>query len=118
MTTIQVINQATFQEQYGNKVGSLMFPDEWYNCLSYVNKTKLRKNIKDKLPKGARIIGVLIATQSNPNFKNIVNEAIPYETAVCADKDQAGAYYKTYEGMTFSCWVSDFPVGDAIVVYK
>ena len=116
MTTIQVINKATFEEQYGNKVGSILFPSDWYDCLSYVNTTKLRKNIKDQVPKGARILGVLVPTTASPTYKNVANKQVPYKTPLCADRNQDGAYYKTYPEMNFAMWASDFPVGDAIVV--
>lgn len=117
-TNIEVINLATFEEQYGDKVGSLLFPDEWYDCEKYVDKVKLRMNIKDKLPNGVRIVKVLIPVDTSPRFKNIANRLVPYKNPLCASKEQDGAYYKTYPEINFAMYASDFPVGDAIVVYK
>ena len=111
MTTIQIISLSAYKEQYANKTGSLMFPDEWYDCLHYVDKKKLRTNIKDRLPKGARIMGVIIPTQDNPCFKNVENKSIPYRTPLCASSNQDGAYLGKY-GM----FVCDYPIGDAIVI--
>jgi hypothetical protein len=116
MTTIQVINKATFEEQYRNQVGSLLFPSDWYDCLHYVNTTKLRKNIKDQVPKGARILKVLVPVDTSARYTNVANKQVPYKNPVCADRTQDGAYYKTYPEMNFAMWASDFPVGDAIVV--
>lgn len=117
-TSVEIINTKTYDERYKGEVGSLLFPEIWYDCLGYVDKKKLRQNFKDQLPKGARIVKVLIPTDTNPLYKNIGNPLIPYATAVCASKDQDGAYYKEYPEMNFAMWASNYPVGDAIIVYK
>ena len=114
MTTVRIITKTTYNTEIANKVGSLCFPDEWYDCSHSVNKVQLRKNLKDELPNGSKIYKVLIPTQNSSSFKNIANRLIPYETAMCASKNQDGAYYKTEYG--FTMWASDYPVGDAIVV--
>jgi hypothetical protein len=115
-TTITLISNYKFEKDYESKLGSLMFPTEWYDCLCYVNTTKLRKNLP-KLPKGSKILGVLVPTTNNPEFVNQQNTAVPYETPVCADKTTDGAYYKTYPNMGgFAMWATDHPVGNAIIV--
>jgi hypothetical protein len=113
MTSIQIISFSAYKEQYANKTDSLMSPDEWYwyDCSHYVDKKQLRKNIKDRLPKGARIMGVIIPTQDNPCFKNVENKSIPYRTPLCASINQDGAYIDKY-----GRYVSDYPIGDAIVI--
>jgi hypothetical protein len=116
MTTIQVISEATYQEEYRNKVGSMLFPSDWYDCLHYVNTTKLRKNIINQVPKGARFVKVLVPVDTSSRYKNVANRKVPYKIPVCADRTQDGAYYKEYPEMNFAMWASDFPVGDAIVV--
>jgi len=113
MTTIEVINQITFKTTYEGKVGTLMFPDELWDCKNYVDMEKFRKTIKDKLPKGARIQSILVYTNPSPNFKNIANKDIPYKTAVCVDKTADGAFKGKYGIMS-----ALNPLGDAIVVYK
>ena len=116
--TTKVIPYKTYMKEYINNVGSLMFVDDWYECNSYVDKVKLRKNIKSLLPKGARIYSILIPTEGSPNYKNVVNKTIPYKTPLCASPDQDGAYLKHYPEINFTMWASDYPIGDAIVVYK
>ena len=73
MTTIQVIPHSQYQQQLKDKIGTLMFPDELHNSTGYVDLVKLRKNIKDQIPKGKKIVGVIVHTTSSPNFKNIAN---------------------------------------------
>jgi hypothetical protein len=116
MTTVTVISKARYEAEYNDKVGSLLFPSDWYDCLHYVDTTKLRKNIKNQLPSGATILRVLIPVDTSSRYKNIANRKIPYKTALCADRTQEGAYYKEYPEMNFAMWASDFPVGDAVVV--
>lgn len=110
MTTVEIITLSVYKEQYANKRTSLLCEGEWYECLHYVDKKQLRKNIKDKLQKGSRIMAVIVPTQHNPNFKNVENKSIPYRTPLCAFSNQDGAYMGKY------CYVSDYPVGDVIVV--
>lgn len=116
MTTVTVISKATYEAEYNDKVGSLLFPSDWYDCLSYVDTTKLRKNIKNQLPSEATILRVLIPVDTSSRYKNIANRKIPYKVPMCADRTQEGAYYKEYPEMNFAMWASDFPVGDAVVV--
>ena len=73
MTTIQVIPHSQYQQQLKDKIGTLMFPDELHNSTGYVDLVKLRKNIKDQIPKGKKIVGVIVHTTSSPNFKKIAN---------------------------------------------
>jgi hypothetical protein len=120
MTTIQVIHNITFDYVSRNesKVGSLMFPDELWDCKDCVDIKKFRKNIKDKLPllplpKGARIQSILVYTNSSPHFKNIANKLIPYKYEVGSHKNADGAFVS-------KCGITSVlnPLGDAIVVYK
>jgi hypothetical protein len=114
-TTITIVSKYNFEKDYASKLGSLMFPAEWYDCLHYVDTAKLRKNLP-KLPKGSKILRVLVPTTNNPEFVNQQNTAVPYKWAVCADKETDGAYYKEYPGRNFAMWATDHPVGNAIVV--
>ena len=117
MTTLTVISKYTYEAEHNTKLGSLLYPSYWYDCKHHVDTTKLRKIIKDRIPKGVRILHVLIPTENNINhYRNVINKQVPYKTAVCASQSQDGAYYKTYPEMNFSMWASDYPVGDAVIV--
>ena len=113
--TVTVISIDKFVNEYQDKLGSLMFPAEWYDSSHRVDLKKLRKNIPP-LPKASRIMRVLVATDNNPEFLNKQNKQVPYKTSVCADKSLDGAYYKNYPEMNFSMWAVDYPAGNVVVV--
>lgn len=117
MTSIQVITHEQYQQQLKDKIGTLMFPDELHNSTGYVDLVKLRKNIKDQIPKGKKIVGVLVHTTSSPHFKNVANTQVHYKSPLCAHATQDGAYKKNCAYGGGEMWVSDHPVGDVIVVY-
>ena len=114
MATIQVISQEQYTQELKDKIGTLMFPDELHNSTGYVDLVKLRKNIKDQMPKGAKILAVLVHTDSSPLFKNVANTQVPYKSPLCAHPTQDGAYKTNKYG--FEAFISDHPVGDVIVV--
>lgn len=118
MTSIQVITHSQYQQQLKDKIGTLMFPDELHNSTGYVDLVKLRKNIKDQIPKGKKIVGVIVHTTNSPHFKNIANRQVPYKNPLCAHPTQDGAYKKKFSYCPEEMFVSDFPAGDVIVVYK
>ena len=45
MTTTQVITKTEFKNKYQSKMGSLLFPSEYYDCLHYCNEEELIKNL-------------------------------------------------------------------------
>ena len=117
--TLTIISNTQYENEYQSKTGSLMFPDDWWNCLNYVDTKRLRRNLKEQsitLPKGSKFLRILVPTTNNPEFQNKRNTNIPYATSVCADRDMDGAYYKSYPEMNFSMWAVDYPVGNAIIV--
>ena len=116
MTTIQVISNEQYKQELKDKIGTLMFPDELHNSTGYVDLVALRKNIKDQIPKGKKIVGVIVHTTSSPHFKNVANRQVPYKSPLCAHPTQDGAYQVNKYGMEM--FVSDHPVGDVIVVYQ
>ena len=73
-----VIDNATYKKDFLPKQGTLGCPDELWDCGHYVDKKKLRKEIT--LPKGARVIKVLITNEGSPEFENKVNKQITYKT--------------------------------------
>jgi hypothetical protein len=103
-----VIDNATYKKDYQSKQGSLSFPDELWDCGFYVDKKKLRKAIT--LPKGARILKVLITTESSPEFENKVNEQIVYKTPMSVSSKHPKAEEGNYG------YVARNPVGKAWIV--
>jgi hypothetical protein len=115
MTTIQVITNDEFMDKYSRKLGSLLFPGEYYDCKHHTDLIELRKNLPIDLPARAKILRVLVATLNSPEFKNIANLFVPYKHALCASEQADGAYLKLQSNYE-SVWVTDHPVGDAIVI--
>jgi hypothetical protein len=112
MTTTSILTKAQYEQNIKDKVGTLMFGDDFYDATSYVDCAKVRKQfgLKGK-------IQIIITTQSHPEFKNIANLDIPYKTPVCSAEDTAGAYRHTY-GPGYSMWATNNPVGDAYIITK
>jgi hypothetical protein len=120
MTSIRIISATEYSNSLAGQVGTLLFPDRWWDCSSYLDMKQVSKNVKrvNPLPKGARIKMVLVLSRDEPEFKNIANRVLPYRCAVCADQSYDGAYYKQYPEMNFAMWATDYPLGDAVVVYS
>ncbi len=117
MTTTNVISNKQYEAMdIDDKIGTLMFADIWYDCLSYVDTKNLKKSVV--IPKGARILKVLVMTNSHPEFKNIINKTIPYKHPVCAHKTADGAYQREdlKKLMGGDLWWINNPLGDAIIV--
>ena len=89
-----------------SKTGSLMFPDDLWDCESYADHKALKQNLGIT----GRILHILVLQRDDPNFRNIPNTDIPYTYPVCVDKGMAGAYLGRYG------WVTNHPIGDAIIV--
>lgn len=113
--TITIISKNLFEKDYQDKLGSLMFPAEWYDCLHHTDTRKLRKNLPS-IPKGSRVLRVLVPTANHPEFVNKQNKTIPYKHSLCANEGDDGAYYKTYPEMNFAMWATDYPLGNAVIV--
>jgi len=88
-----------------------MFSAEFYDCLHYVNTTKLRK--KFNLKGRGKITHILLRNMDDPLFVNTANKDICYKTHLCVDRTMDGAVEGKY-GM----WVTSHPIGNAIVVLK
>lgn len=111
--TTTVMSYEEFGTSLAGKVGSLMFPDELYDCSYFCDKTKIKKLIKDQLPEKARIHAVLVHTTASPLFKPVANKGIPYKMEVATFANSDGAFRDKYGG-----WASKMPLGDAIVIFK
>ena len=103
-----VIDNATYKKNFLNKIGSIGFPSELWECSYYVDKKKLRKAIT--LPKGARILKILVTTDRSTDFENIVNEQITYKKAMSV----SSSHPKAIEGR-FGYGAMN-PVGKAWIV--
>lgn len=115
MATVEVISKTRYKAEFESRVGTLMFPSDYYNCLHHVDKQKLRKHLGESIPKGRRILAVLVANSSSDSFKNIKNEAIFYKDPVYTDESMDGAYLYP-EGINTFVYVTNHPIGDAFVV--
>lgn len=115
MTTTSIISKEEYATMgIDGKVGTLMFGDDWYDVLSYVDTKKFRKSVE--LPKGSRIVKILVKTMSHPEFKNIANKSIPYKHPLVAYATDDGAYQRETPFMPNDWWYMNNPLGDAIVV--
>ena len=100
-------------------MGSLMFPSQLYDCLHYVDKNELRKDlIADgfQFVKGAKILKVLTHTDEHPEYKNVQNEMVRYKSPLCSDKNMAGAFYYQSKIPDFKYWATNHPVSDVTIV--
>ena len=75
---VRVMKRSEFSET--NKIGSLLFPSEYYDATYNCDLKKVRKAVPELA--GQRIYKVLITTQKHPNFRYIVNEKITYKQAM------------------------------------
>lgn len=100
MTTNTIITNTEYNSgTLRQKTGTLMFPDELYDVIHFCDITKIRKNLGERIPKGKRILAVLVHTTASPHFKNELNMDIIYKIPVFA-----------YEDLSYN------PVGDVIIV--
>lgn len=109
-----IITEKEFNEMFADKVGTLMFPDDLWDCMGYVDCKKMRSELKNDLPRGAKIKKVLIHNEPSAGYKNIKNTKIPYAYRLCCSETHDGAFRDKQLGM----WLCNYPVGDAIVVIK
>jgi hypothetical protein len=104
------INTIITKQQYTEmSKGSI---DKYYDCSHFIDLKALQKKMKSK----KTIKKVIVITREHPEFKNVANTDIAYTTPLCADRTDAGAYYKIYPEMNFSMWAMDNPLGDAFIV--
>ncbi len=126
LSMIQLINEvitpeATISfitEEYYKENISLYLDEDYYcEITRYVNMPKLRKNVKDQLQPDAKLRFVFAMSYRNPLMnRKLINLKTPYKKPCAVDAEDAGSYYKTYEGNRMC--VADYPVGDCIVVYN
>ena len=104
--TVHIISEEVFETDFKDKVGSLMFPDEYWSCKSYVDKPLLKK----KLKLNGKIKDVLVKTGYNSNAR--INKLVKYKTELRVPEGTEDAkYYPCSNG-----WYSGFPIGDVWIV--
>jgi len=109
--TTTIINRETYNAEYANKSGSsLIFEEDLWDCKSYVDSTKLRKNLC--LKGRGKILHVLVRRKGDPLFINKANTDIPYKYRVCSDSDMDGATRDSGSSM----YTVNHPIGHVIVV--
>jgi len=88
-------------------IGTLMFPNYFWDISEYVDKKKLQKKMKSK----KTIKKVICLTANHQDFKPIQNKDIDYESPLCVSSDWEGAYKGKY-GIS----VSNHPYGNVFLV--
>jgi len=119
MATTTIITKATYDVEYANKSSSsLIFPAEMFDCLGYVDVPKLRKKLK--LKGRGKVFGILLRNDDDPQFVNIANKDIVYKNPVFISKNADGAFKYDMKkwGRDMDMWVTNHPIGNAIVVVK
>jgi hypothetical protein len=113
MATTTIINKATYDAEYADKSGSsLMFDADFFDCLGYVDRVKLRKKLN--LKGRGKLVAVLLRRMDDPLFINVANKDIVYKNPVLVDRSMDGATTTAYGNM----WATNHPIGNAIVVLK
>ena len=113
MSTIIKMTRETYENDYADKVGTSMFPNEYSDVLRYTNTKKLRKTMEadgDEDIKGCRILHILVKT--NPTNK-YVNEMILYKDGMLVDRDDYPDGVVEWHPMGYT---ANHPLDDVIVV--
>jgi hypothetical protein len=97
---------------FQSKTGSISCPNDFWDCESYCDHALTRKNLGIK----GKILHVLVLMRDDPNFRNVSNKAIKYQYPVFVDADLDGARKSDSKSSFGSHWVTDHPIGDAIIV--
>ena len=114
MTTVSFITKETYDCDFKQRMGSLFFSGDYYNCQRHLDKKQLRKQFKEELA-GKRLYAVLLHTDNSKQYKNIQNKQIKFKTPLVAEETTDGAYQRNaLDGL----WYYDHPVGDVIMVYS
>ena len=121
MATINIISNATFKgKEFKNKMGTLMFPSQFYDCTYYVDVPELQKALIAngfQLAKGAKILNVLTQTDEHPEYKNIQNKIVRYKTPLCGSTGMDGAFYHQSPRIPdLQYWALYHPVSDVTIV--
>jgi hypothetical protein len=108
-----IITKAEYDIKYADKTTSgIMFVQEFWDCICYVNMPQLRKKLK--LKKDQKVLRVICRHNNDPLFVNKANKFVIYNDPVCIDEGMDGAYEKEYYGCKL--WMTDHPIGDVIIV--
>ena len=106
--SVQIISNAEYKASFENKQGTLMFPGELWDCVSYCDEKAIKKAFKIT----KKIKAILITTNAHPDFSWELNRQIPYKNGVCCDSRVPGSYCDDRWGAYFT----KFPTGNAYIV--
>ena len=106
---IVYINMDSYKQYYKPHLGSLMFPDKYYDCTCLVDLKYLRRENRELL-RGQRIKKVLCLTANHKDFRNEANNHITYKEKVFSSESQDGSFRQ--EGFYWSL----HPLGKIIIV--
>jgi hypothetical protein len=109
-TTTSIISKATYDRDYASRSGSsLIFQADLWDCVRYVNTTKLRS--KFNLKGRGKVLHVLVGRSTDEGFINKQNKDVVYKTPVCCDARDDGA-----ERSPYGFYQHKHPLGNVIVV--
>lgn len=109
MAETTIVTKAYYEANIKPKVGNLLFPNEFYDCSFCVNMNKVNKRFVN-LPKGKKILAIIVTTNLHPNFKNISNKAMPFECPICVDSSMDEAFEIMGDFFTY------YAIGDVYIV--
>jgi hypothetical protein len=108
--TTTIINKARYFAEYADESSSsLLFPSKLYDCVGYVDTTKLRKKLA--LKGRGRVMAVLVNTKDDPDFINVSNKDITFKTPLLCSLNDDGVFRGKYQLPVYN-----HPLGNVIVV--
>jgi hypothetical protein len=105
-----IITKRQYDRDYASRSGSsLIFEADLWDCVRYVNTTKLRSrfNLKGR----GKVLHILVGRTTDKGFINKQNKDVVYKTPVCCSADDDGATRAGWGG-----YQTNHPLGDVIVV--
>ena len=110
MATTKIMKLSDCKDILKN-TGGFLLPMHYWDCKYLVDMKKLKKTFPDV--KRVKHILIIKSTDSE-DFVNHANKDISYKNSVVSHKNHDGAYYCAEDGM----YISDYPIGNAIIVIK
>ena len=115
-TSVQIISNADYKANLLNRAklgiasqqGTLMFPSELWDCLSYCDEKAIKKAFKIT----KKIKAILITTDAHPDFSWELNRQIPYRNGVCC----SSRVPESYRDERWGAYFTKFPTGNAYIV--
>lgn len=106
--SVQIITNAEYKASFEKKQGTLMFPGELWDCLSYCDEKAIKKAFKIT----KKIKAILITTYAHPDFNWELNRQIPYKWGVYCDERVPESVSANFQDN----YITMFPTGNAYIV--